>query len=86
MADVVLAGFADVGGHTGMLGLTDPPAAIGRLTNVVRARGSVHLKPNACHNGPPVSVFLAYPTIAAALRTTSTRSESQLIAASSSDR
>jgi hypothetical protein len=39
MADVVLAGFADVGGHTGMLGLTDPPAAIGRLTNVVRARG-----------------------------------------------
>jgi hypothetical protein len=37
--DAVLAGFADVGGLTDMLGLTDAPAAIARLTNVVRARG-----------------------------------------------
>jgi hypothetical protein len=37
MADVV-AGFADVGDLTGMLGLTDALAAIARLTYVVRTR------------------------------------------------
>ena len=40
MPDVV-AGFAYVEALTGMLGLTDTPAAIRWLTNVVRARGSV---------------------------------------------
>jgi hypothetical protein len=39
MADVAVGGFADVGDLTGMLWLTDAPAAFGRLTNTVRARG-----------------------------------------------
>jgi hypothetical protein len=34
----VVGGFADVGHLTDMAGFTDDPAAIGRLTNVVRAR------------------------------------------------
>src|ERR671917_1997926 len=38
MADV-LGGFADVGDLTDKRGLTDAPAAIGRLTKVVRGRG-----------------------------------------------
>jgi hypothetical protein len=39
MYDVTVGGFADVGDLTGMLWFTDAPAAIGQLTNVVRARG-----------------------------------------------
>ena len=45
MADVAVGGFADLGDLTDKRGLTDAPAAIGRLTKGVRARGAASPRP-----------------------------------------